>query len=158
MKQQAWHETFSYIRARWVIFVVFVGFIVPWSIGARLWPNELDAAAPNIETSIVGLMSHGLIGLLIWQLWGRRRGVTRFLGEWPGRVEARILLALGIRMVGVGFLGVYVLYLPLSFLAPTFVSWWLLEVPPLLEWTNSAEALVTNCIAALTLVLAAPIL
>ncbi len=106
--------TYGYVRARWVILVSIVGLVAPIFV--------FDLNQP-LENAVCGVVSYGLIGFLIWLIWGQNLGRKGILGSSPNRQEAWIYLSLGIPNVGLHFVGVCLLFLPLSYVAPGVVSW-----------------------------------
>ncbi len=102
---------------------------------------------------------YGLLALLLW-LACRKAGVVRHLtlGAVPGRRETGSYLLLGIPMVALGIAGFYVLFLPLSFVFPDFVSFWLLDVGPMFLLAPEPKAILADVLTALSLVVLAPVI
>ena len=148
-------ETYAHVRVRRVILVVILGVVVVLGFGGRLWPDGEDH---NLEFAVLELMAYGCIGLFLWNFWGQNFTVKEIFGSWPNRRDAWIYLTLGIPMVGVAFLGIYLLFWPLSYVAPTFVSEWLLDTsPPTYIGSYSLEAIQVNGLIAFNSTLLAPI-
>ena len=115
------NETYAYVRARWVILVLFVGVVAPIFV--------FDLNQP-LENAVFGVVAYSLIGFLIWLIWGQNLGRKEIFGSSPSNREAWIYLSLGIPSVALHYVGLYLLFLPLSYVAPGVVSWWLLEAEP----------------------------
>lgn len=65
---------------------------------------------------------------------------------------------LAIPMIAIAGLGGMVLYLPLSYVYPEFVKWWVLEVPPPIWWRADNEALIANFLSIVSIVVLAPVI
>lgn len=142
-------DTYAHVRVRWVILVSIVGLVAPIFV--------FDLNQP-LENAVYYLISYGLIGFLIWQIWGQNLGDREILGASPNGREAWIYLSLGIPNIGLHYLGTYLLFLPLSYVAPGGVSSWLLdaETPDVIEGF-SLIAISANGIQVFVTVLLAPI-
>lgn len=143
------NDTYAYVRARWVILVCMLGPVAPMLV--------FDLNQP-LENAVFEIVSYGLIGFLIWQIWGQNLGDREILGASPIAREAWIYLSLGIPSIGLHYIGQYLLFLPLSFVAPGGVSLWLLEAetPDFIEGF-SLVAILTNGIQVFVTVLLVPI-
>ena len=153
-------ETYAHVHVRRVILVVILGLIATLLLGWLLWPElyTSDLKEQSFELAVLDLTLYGSIGLLILHFWGRNCGMEEILGPWPNQRDVWTYLTLGIPMIGISLLGQYLLFWPLSYVAPTFVSWWLLEAsPPAFIGAYSLEAMLVNGLAVLTLALLAPI-
>lgn len=153
-------KTYAHVRARLVISVVILGQVVP----LVFWWLLPGAHISDLEERSVGLVvleiisSCGLPCLLIWYFWGRNRSIKEIFGQWPNRREMWTYLTLAIPMVGINFVGMYLLFWPLSYIAPKFVSWWLLDKStPDLIWVPSLEAICVNSLVVLRIALLVPI-
>lgn len=145
---------FARVRARWVILLTIAGFVAPLIVGSLVWPEAMDAEGPTVETAILGCVSYVLIGVALWGLL-RRIGADDH--QLPGQADFWRYAALGLPMVGLAFAGAYLLFLPLSHVAPGLVTWWLLEIPPTFLWKAGPEAAIANAATVVTLVLLAPV-
>ena len=134
--------------------------------GAVFWYLlEGDRAEPLREPDLTlvflfcEIAFYGLLALLLW-LACRKAGIVRHLtlGALPGKREAGSYLLLGIPMVALGIAGFYVLFLPLSFVFPDFVSFWLLDVGPMFLLAPQPKAILADLLTALTLVVLAPVI
>ena len=143
------NDTYAYVRARWVILVFILGPVAPMLV--------FDLNQP-LENAIFEIVSYGLIGFLIWQIWGQNLGDSEIIGASPITREAWIYLSLGIPSIGLHYLGTYLLFMPLSFVAPEGVSSWLLEAetPDVIEGF-SLVAILANIIQVFVTVLLVPI-
>ncbi len=153
-------ETYAHVRVRRVILVGSLGLIATLLVGRMLWPDLYISGLnePGLELAVLELTLYGFPGLLIWRFCGQNWGVKKNFGPWPNRREVWIYLALGIPMIGIGFLGQYLLFGPLSYVAPTFVSEWHLDTPPAtFIGTYSLEAILVNGLVVLNTSLLVPI-
>ena len=115
------NNTYAYVRARWVILVSIIGFVAPAIV--------FDLDQP-LESTIFDVVSYGLVGFLLWLIWGQNLRSHEIFGSLPSKREACVYLSLGIPWANASLLGIYLLFLPLSYVAPEAVSGWLLEAEP----------------------------
>ena len=115
------NDTYAYVRTRWVILVSIIGFVAPAFV--------FDLDQP-LESTVCDVVSYGLIGFLMWLIWGQNLRRDEIFGSSPSKREAWVYLSLGIPWAGASLVGMYLLFLPLSYVAPETVSEWLLEAEP----------------------------
>ena len=143
------NDTYAYVRARWVILLSIIGFVAPAFI--------FDLNQP-LENAAYCLVSYSLIGVLLWWIWGRNVESKYILGAVPNEEEAWICLMLGTPWVCAHFVGKYLLFLPLSYVIPQFVSWWLFEISATFFDTSfTLKAIFVNGLMAFNLVILVPI-
>lgn len=143
------NDTYAFVRARWVILVSIIGFVAPIFV--------FDLNQP-LENSVYYLVSYSLIGLLLWWFRGRNLESNDFFGTVPNEEEAWICLMLGAPSVCAHIAGEYLLFVPLSFVVPQFVSWWLFETSTtLFDMSFTREAVLVNGLMAFNLVILVPI-
>ena len=70
----------------------------------------------------------------------------------------RVYILLGIPLIGISVFGLYVLYLPLSYIFPSFVIFMLFDYPPVILWRGDFEALLANGINTVMIVVIAPVI
>jgi membrane protease YdiL (CAAX protease family) len=148
---------FAATDARSVILLTVGGFVLPAVVGSYIWPRWLDSEEPSVEGAICGLVSYVLIALSLWVLYLRPADNARVLGAMPSRREAARYASLGVPMVGVSLAGLYLLFLPVSYVVPALVKLWLLEAPPTLFWRGGFDMLVGNSTTVVTAVVLAPV-
>lgn len=153
-------EIYAHVRVRRVVLVGIFGLIATLLFGRMLWPDLYlsEFREPGIELALLELMLYSFTGWLIWHFCGRNYEIKKIFGPWPNRREVWIYLTLGIPMIGIGALGQYLLFGPLSYVAPTFVSEWHLDTPPAtFMGTYSLEAILVNGLSILNTALLVPI-
>ena len=153
-------KTYGHVRARSVIFVVILGQVLPLVLWLLLPGTHIsDLGGRSFGLALLELISScGLPCLLIWYFWGRDHRAKEIFGQWPSRREMWIYLTLGIPMIGMSAVGTYLLFWPLSYGAPKFVSWRLLDKStPDLIWVPSLEAICVNSLVVLRIALVVPI-
>lgn len=153
-------EIYAHVRVRRVILVAILGLIATLLFGWLLWPHLYisEFREPSLELALLELILYSFTGWLIWHFCGRNCSIQEMFGPWPNRREVWIYLTLGIPMIGIGLLGQYLLFGPLSYVAPTFVSEWHLDTPPAtFIGTYSLEAILVNGLAILNIALVVPI-
>ena len=150
---------FAAIRGR-VLLGMFVA-AAALSIGAYvlLWPEELEIEEAPLPDALMGLALYALLALFLWLACLRAGVIDRFsLGRRPERRETWAYVLLGVPLIAVSLFGLYILYLPLSYFFPAFVTVWLLELPPLIRWRADPEFLLASFINALLVVVIAPVI
>lgn len=150
---------FAAIRGR-VLLGMFVAAVALLGVAyVILWPEELEIEEAPLPDALMGLALYALLALFLWLACLKAGVINQFsLGLRPERRETQTYILLGVPLIAVSLCGVYILYLPLSYLFPAFVTWWLLELPPLIWWRGDAEALTASIINALVIVVIAPVI
>ncbi len=149
---------FATIRGRSLLGMLLLAFVAP-VVGAGLfWPQWLEVAAAPLPDAVLGLISYGLLVVLLWNAC-RKAGVVYRLSPntWPSRRQVWAYILLGIPLIAIAILGLYILYLPLSYVFPDFVVEWVLDAPPLIWWSGDPETLIASSINAIVLVIVAPV-
>lgn len=150
---------FAAIRGR-VLLGMFVAAVALLGVAyVILWPEELEIEEAPLPDALMGLALYALLALFLWLACLKAGVINQFsLGLRPERRETQTYILLGVPLIAVSLCGVYILYLPLSYLFAAFVTWWLLELPPLIWWRGDAEALTASIINALVIVVIAPVI
>ncbi|MBI4604488.1 MAG: CPBP family intramembrane metalloprotease [Planctomycetes bacterium] len=142
----------------WHLLVYFVVSVVLTSvIVAILWPEWLAGDPdPPLPGAAWGLIWYGLL-LVFLRRPLRRSGTTLRELLTPGRDRPQVLWAMrcAAPAIATSMGCIYLLYLPLSAIAPDFVGWWLLEEAELFWWKGPSYRL-ANLIELFDLVLLAP--
>ena len=145
--------------------LVLILLLAVGAAALQLWHLiESDAAQPRGEPDLtlaflrIDLGFYGLLCVLLWVAC-RRAGVSRHfsLGELPPRGAALRYLLLGLPMIGIGIAGFYLLFLPLSFVFPAFVSDWILDVPATFLFQAAPRAILADLLNLVLIVLIAPV-
>ena len=125
----------SAIRARTVLGLLVVSVIALVLIPAFVWPAWTEEETAGLVDPILELGIYLLWAALLW-LVCVRAGVHRHfrLGALPARTELGRYVLLSLPLVLVSLAALYLVYLPLSYMAPEFVSEFLLKLPPSLQW------------------------
>ncbi len=151
---------FAAIRARRLL-AIFVAAGALW-IGAfvLLWPEELEIEEAPLPDALLGLALYALLALFLWLACLRAGVIDRFsLGQRPERRETWAYILLGVPLIAVAVVGLYILYLPLSYFSPAFVTSILLEkLPPLIWWRAEPQLLLASFVNALVIVVIAPVI
>lgn len=98
-----------------------------------------------------------LAGLLWWISFKQRDELVELLLNVPAPAEVPEYIWLGIGMIisAIGF--TYLMYYPLSLVAPDLVQKWLLDVPPLLYWDEQGYYWLGNLSVVIAAVIFAPV-
>ena len=146
------------VKARWLFVFLLVALVTPVITVAFVWPEWLDSEGLPIPDSISGVMTYIVIGMLLYVSTLRRGVEDQFpVGSFPPREDAVAYTLLAIPLIGIACLGVMALYLPLSYVSPEFVKWWVLEMPPTIWWRPDAEAVFASILNVLVIVVLAPV-
>lgn len=150
---------FAAIRARVLLGMLVLSFAVWWGGITLLWPKE-----PKLEDAALLFASawfaayYALLALFLW-LACLRIGVINQLsfGSRPDPREIWVYILLGVPMSAVAVVSIYVLYLPLSYFFPEFVTAILFEYSPAIWWRTEPHFLLENLVDALAFVVIVPV-
>lgn len=111
----------------------------------------------TIESFVFAMTYPVLAGLLWWMSFKHREEIAQLLLNVPAPAEIPqyIWLAVGMIISSMGL--AYLMYYPLSFIAPDLVQKWFLDSPPLLYWDAQGHYWLGNFIAVVAAVIFAPI-
>ena len=152
-------SVFTAIRARILFGIVLLTVLVWLAAITFFFPDLQNVDEDPLLAVVVGLGYYVLFGGFLWFVAWRTHLVKEFtLGERPGRRETGIYVLLAVPLVGVSFFGLYVLYLPLSYISPDFVAALLLEFSSTIEWRGDPEAVLAIGIAVIFAVVIGPVL
>lgn len=151
------------VRSTLVIMILFgVMFFLPLFIYPLLVlfePDPLSVGAAFTFENLVWALSYPLIG---WFLWLSTKPYHDELAELvlnipqPAEIRSYITLSIGMIISAIGF--TYLLFYPLSLVAPDIVQSWLLDNPYLLYWDDEGVYLLGNLAGILLAVVFAPVL
>jgi len=146
------------LKARWVFVIFLVAIVVPVIPVTILWPDWLESEDLPMPDALAAVLMYLVIAVLLY-LSTLRKGVReRFsIGRFPPRQDAVAYALLAIPMISTACLGLMVLWLPLSYLFPNFVAFWVLEAPPIIWWRADTEAVIASILNAALIVVIAPI-
>lgn len=146
---------FDKIRGRfvlfWIVFTMLLGGILQVAIFGLDESSSLEDAATGVGFTL-------LLGAGVFFV-ARRTGLLfrRLYGERPAAGAQRQMIWLATPMLGASFLGLYLLYAPLAFIAPGFVDFMIFDHPKNLIDTSAPVFSVTNILYFLGAVVFAPI-
>lgn len=153
-------QIFSKARVRYVVPIVMLGYSLPYVFGGDLMQIDwetIDTKIASIDILLLDYVAHALIITLLCLIWCSRRKGVSVLGQHLDKDVAKTLLLLGIPMVGVSVFLFYLLFYPLSYVAPEFVLSWVVEFPEILVPFDRHNSLWINLGNALLIVLIVPI-
>ncbi|WP_288132088.1 CPBP family intramembrane glutamic endopeptidase [Microbulbifer sp.] len=135
--------------------------VIPVVIGGSLLPYILfpleDSDQLTIGAVFLQFLSMVVIYCFLHTIWLSGRPTAEVFGSSLERRRAGNLLLLGIPLVAMSVFCGYVLFYPLSLVAPDFVKGWLLDGPELLVPSDRSNALAINLGMGLLLVILTPI-
>ena len=152
------------VRSTWVVglFMVVFYFIIG-SGYAFLQQVQADqnlfsqGELFTLESLLFSLLYLLLACLLWWITFKQRDELTELLLNPPALAELPEYLWLAVGMI-ISSIGLtYLMYYPLSLIAPELVQRWLLDVPPLLYWDEQGSYWLGNCLVVISAVIFAPI-
>ena len=119
------NDSYSYVRVRWVILIWIASEVFVELLGGALWPDwrSSDLKPDTLKREVFRLTSYGFSLFLQWFIWGHHFNLKKIFGTLPNHREAWIYLSLSIPILGLHYVGTYLLYLPLSYVVPAFVAW-----------------------------------
>lgn len=152
------------VRSTWVVGVFILVFYFMIGFGyaflQQVQDNQQLFSPGELFTleSLLFALLYPLLALLLWWVtFKQRHELTELLLNPPAPSEIPEYLWLGIGMVisAIGF--TYLMYYPLSFIAPELVQIWLLDVPPLLYWDEQGSYWLGNFLVVISAIIFAPI-
>lgn len=150
-------QLFATAKARYVLLILFMGPVIPYVFGAVFLRVDLLSHETTFASVFLGIASNLTIFGLLWFSWCSKSTVENVFGRIDSTVHRVKYLRLGIPMVGVALFCLYLVYYPLSYIAPEFVIGWALEGPELLVPMDRANALAINISSVFLAVFVVPI-
>ncbi len=149
---------FAAIPAWILACVVIVPAIAVYLLGTYIWPPMLASEVVPLPDAALWVTYYVLVAGLLW-LECIRAGITGrlSLGACPGRRQIWIYVSLAVPLIGISEFFVYVVFLPLSYLHPEYVAWWLLDEFPVIWWRSDTGAVSASVINVVLTVLVAPV-
>ncbi len=146
------------VRGRILFACLAVSLLVSLGLVAVLWPSWLTQTMPvPLPDAVFGLTWYALLYALLIRLLGRSGGRLRTLvGVQLGAVSTPRAIGAGVALLAISVACVYTVYLPLSYIAPAFVQWWLIDDPMILIWTQGEFYQLANGLNFVVVVLVAP--
>lgn len=152
------------VRSTWVVGVfIFVFYFIigtAYAFLQQIQANQNLFSQGELFTleSLLFSLIYLLLALLLWWLTFKQRDELSELllnPPAPAELPEYLWLAVGMIISSVGL--TYLMYYPLSFIAPELVQHWLLDVPPLLYWDEQGAYWLGNFLAVISAVIFAPI-
>lgn len=150
-------SAFANVRVRWFFPVLLFPFLP--GVGELIvalrerWPSYWVEVA--FFWAYYGLCASllALLGVVAWKL-----PVRACLGRSPTRAEVSsgVQLTAFVNLVSIATL--FAMFLPLSFVAPEFVQWWLLDAPGMIFFEAGAYPLLANVLSFVAACVLAPVL
>jgi membrane protease YdiL (CAAX protease family) len=145
------------VRGRILLFYFATSLAVTGLI-AGFWLGSLDQSSPApLPDALLGLVFYGLLFACILRMLTRNHLPLReILGPAPSAGMIRWAVAAGTGLLGVSMALLYAVFLPLSYVSPEFVRWWLIDDPSVLIWTRGAHHQLANVVNFAVIVLVGP--
>lgn len=147
-----------YIRGRTLLFCFAVSFIASLAMIAVASPSWVtQSPRPPLPDAAFGLIFYALLLTLVMILLARDGGsLARVMGRRPDATAIRWAVASGLALFGLSMASLYAIFLPLSYIAPGFVDWWLFQDQMGLIWTDGDAHAVANTVQLLVGVVLGP--
>ncbi len=139
------------LRGVLALIATFIGLVV-------LWPEWLKSDRLPVPDELLGVLWYGIFYLLVARMLSRAQlSYSSLLGYRPrwSTLGRYALWAVPLVIVSIGT--IYLLYVPLSFLAPRFVEWLIIESSVPIIWTSGPGYMVANVLSFLVVVVMAPL-
>ncbi len=149
---------FAKLRGRSILLRGVLALIPTFTGIAILWPEWLKSDRLPVPDELLGVLWYGIFYLLIAHMLSRAQlSYSSLLGYRPGwsTLGRYALWAVPLVIVSIGT--IYLLYLPLGYLAPRFVEWLIIESSVPLIWTSGPGYTVANVLSFLVVVVMAPL-
>lgn len=152
------------VRSSWVVGTFFFVFYLligsAYALVQQTQENQNLFSVGELFTiqSLLFALTYPLLaGFLWWLTFKQRDELTELLLNVPAPAEVPqyIWLAVGMIISSMGL--AYLMYYPLSFVAPDLVQKWFLDSPPLLYWDEQGHYWLGNLLAIISAVIFAPI-
>lgn len=150
------------IQSRYILLLLVVSLLVmPFVVFMWVIPTSFEQEAPSYFTqeSLLFAGIYLFMAAVLW--WGadaqQRDELLSLVHPERNTVDAKkyLLLSMGMILSAFGF--IYLLFYPLSFVAPDFVQSYLLDVPPVLFWEEGNTYWLGNLVALFAAIILAPI-
>ena len=148
------------IRARVLISLVVGASLFGAVVLGMVWPEAFSEPASHAPWPTVAVMLvQNAVILLVPASHAGRSGLSlrAVLGPWRTELPAIKLAAAATATVGLAFVTIYVVFVPLSYVFPNWVHSWLFENQPVAYSADLPSAAVGNLIAILGLVVVGPV-
>jgi membrane protease YdiL (CAAX protease family) len=152
---------FVALRGRFLLGTFVLTGTIPWIIVEVIWPDWVSSEAMPLIEALMGVGSYILIFAIIMIAAYRTGLMDQFsvaIGPVPPRNEVLDYALLSIPLIAISLVGMYLLYLPLSYSFPEFVTWWFLEEPSMIWWSADIYSITASIINAILIIIMAPIL
>lgn len=152
------------VRSTWVVgsFLFIFYFVIGSGYAFLNQAQENQKLFSNGELftleSLLFTLLYPLLAMVLWWLTFKQRDeLTELLLNVPApsEIPQYLWLAVGMIISAIGL--TYLMYYPLSFIAPEFVQRWLLDAPALLYWDEQGSYWLGNLLAVISAVIFAPI-
>ncbi|MFZ5868267.1 MAG: CPBP family intramembrane glutamic endopeptidase [Thermodesulfobacteriota bacterium] len=151
-------DPFELLRGRTLLARALLAVVASIVLSVILLPSGLINESMTLQNIVFLALFNCVLLLLVIRLLSRAQlAPTEVIGNYPSWAMVGRNALLAFPLVGVAIAATYLLYLPLSYLSPRFVEWWILELPPFIVWKTDSGSISGNLLGFLCVVLIAPI-
>ena len=149
---------FAQLRGRSILLRGILALIPTFIITTVLWPDWWGGDQLPLPDTLLGALHYGIFYLLVARMLSNAQlphsSLFGYRPEWAtlGRYA---LWTVPLIVVAIGT--IYLLYLPLSYLAPRFAEWFLIETESPMIWTSGPGYALANLLSFLLIVAIAPL-
>jgi membrane protease YdiL (CAAX protease family) len=153
----AW-RIYTIVRGRSLIGLFLLATIIPILGSILFFPNSSETSQP-LPDAILSALILLLLACFLWIACVRAKITTELhFGARPSSSEIKLFVLVAFPLIGISIGGIYLFYLPISYIWPDFVASGFLEAPPILWWSTHPDLIMTNVINAILLVILAPLI
>jgi hypothetical protein len=135
------------VRIRVLCLYVVASSVVALITVTLLWPRiDVHGPQPLRDATFALILYGSLFALLQRRLSRSGRPLRRLLGAFPNRAVVQWAIGMGVAVPAFAVGLLYATFVPLSYVAPDFVRWWLFEDSIVFFWTEGDGYLRANAI------------
>ncbi len=149
---------FVQLRGRSILLRGALALISSVIITAVLWPEWLKSDRLPVPDTLSGALWYGIFYILIARMLSNAQlPYSALFGCRPGWSTLGRYALWTVPLIVVAIGTIYLLYLPLSYLAPRFAEWFLIETESPMIWTSGPGYALANLLSFLLIVAIAPL-
>lgn len=148
-----------YIKSRYLIFVFILSFILAIILKIYISPDSVSDELNPLAELVFEYLFYFCLFFFIYSL-SRKAELKWYalFGKFKLEYISSSYLLIVLPMLVLSFAAVYVVYLPLSFIAPEFVNEWLVDVQVDLIWFEGNNYKVANLLSFFSTAIFTPVL
>ena len=149
---------FTSARARFVVPIAIGGIPLAYAVAYLAVPEFAYEDAMTWQSGLGEIAVFAAVFAVVRLTWFRARPSQEVFGAAPDRRTACTVILLGVPLVALSYFLLYLVYYPLSYVAPGYVEAWLLDVAEDIVPMSRPHAWLINLEVLILYVVAAPVL